>query len=115
MGSFAKAVFLALALLVGQAWAEKYGAIAYSPATGKYGYSSDCATRAGAEKLALSNCIASDARIAIWVKDGWAALYRNSNGAWHSAWSGNSRQEAESIAKSKVPGGTLLCWVFSGR
>ena len=106
---------LALLLNSAQAWAEKYGAIAYSPDSGKYGYSSDCGTRERAESLALSHCIAVDARVAIWVKDGWAALYKNSGGQWHTAWSSNSREDAEAIARSKVPNGRLICWIYSGR
>ncbi len=101
-------------LLAAQAWAEKYGAIAYSPATGKWGYSNQCDSRQRAEQIAMENCPAADARVAIWVKNGWAALCRNSSGAWHSAWSSNSLEEAERIARAKVPGGKRVCWVYSG-
>lgn len=107
--------FLLLCLLAAQAWADKYGAIAYSPASGKWGYSNDCDTRARAEQIAMANCPAGDARIAIWVKNGWAALYSNSQGIWYSGWSANSREDAERIARSRVPGGNLLCWVYSGK
>lgn len=115
--TFLRTVLLLLILTLTsiQAWAEKYGAIAYSPATGKYGYSNDCHSKEGAEKLALSNCPARDARIAIWVVDGWAVVYKNSQGAWNSAWSSKSLEDAKAIAKGKVPNGQLVCWVYSGQ
>ena len=97
------------------AWADLFGAIAYSPTTGKYGYSNQCDTRAEAERLALSCCLEPDARVAVWVKNGWAVIYRNSSGAWFSAWSSSSRAAAERIAQKKVPGGRLHCWVYSGK
>lgn len=107
---------LAVMMLQVQAWADKFGAIAYSPSTGQYSYSNNCRSRAQAEEMALARCLEPDARIAVWVKDGWAVLYRNPDtGAWKTAWSVNNRQEAEFIAQSSVPGGSLLCWVFSGR
>ncbi len=113
--------FRILLILVGltfipvQAWAEKYGAIAYSPASGKFGYSNNSQTRAGAERLALYNCRSGDVRIAIWVKNGWAVVYRNSTGAWNSAWSSESLNTAKAIARAKVPNGQLVCWVYSGK
>lgn len=108
-------VLVGLTFIPVQAWAEKYGAIAYSPASGKYGYSNNSQTRAVAERVALSNCSSRDVRIAIWVKDGWAVVYRNSRGAWNSAWSSESLENAKAIARSKVPNGQLVCWVYSGK
>lgn len=53
---------------------DRYGALSYSPKTGKYGYSWNHTTRAAAEKAALAECKADDAKIVTWVKFGWAAL-----------------------------------------
>src|SRR5438552_1120659 len=53
---------------------DRYGAIAFSPSTGKYGYSYDCGSRAQAERIALSYCKESDARPLTWVQFGWAVL-----------------------------------------
>ena len=43
---------------------NSFAAIAYSPATGKYGYVTDERSRAAAEKGALEKCGAEDVRIA---------------------------------------------------
>jgi hypothetical protein len=53
---------------------SSYAAIAYSPATGKYGYAYDYRSRKAAEKAALEQCGADDARIACWVNFGFCAL-----------------------------------------
>lgn len=63
--------------------------------------------------LAPSNCPSHDARIAIWVKNGWAALYWNPSCTWNSTWSSESLDKAKAIAMRKVPNGHLECWVSS--
>jgi serine/threonine-protein kinase len=96
-------------------WAD-YGAIAYSPATGKYGYSYNCDSLAEAERIALRNCRASDATVKVWVENGWAALAVNNNGAYGWGWSTSSLADAEATALSNVSGGGghILCWCASG-
>ena len=53
---------------------DRYGALVYSPKTGKYGYSWNHATREAAEKAALAQCKEPDAKVLTWVKFGWAVL-----------------------------------------
>jgi hypothetical protein len=53
---------------------SRYGALAYSPKTGKYGYAWDQLTRTAAEELARAECKANDAKVLAWVRTGWAAL-----------------------------------------
>ena len=53
---------------------DHYAAIAYSPATGSYGYSYGCATSSRAEAIALGHCKGEDARIVCWVHNGFCAL-----------------------------------------
>jgi hypothetical protein len=53
---------------------DRYGALVYSPKTGKYGYSWNHTTREAAEKAALAECKEPDAKVLTWVKFGWAAL-----------------------------------------
>src|SRR5436190_6267409 len=53
---------------------DKYGALVYSPKTGKYGYSWNHDSRAAAEKAALAQCKEPDAKVLTWVKFGWAVL-----------------------------------------
>ena len=51
-----------------------YAVIAYSPATGEYGYTSECSTFEEAEKVAVSRCKAPDARLGVWARNQWCAL-----------------------------------------
>src|SRR5205809_1353261 len=44
---------------------QLYGAIAYSPSTGRHGWSSRARDQATAERTALDYCAAPDARIAV--------------------------------------------------
>ncbi len=73
-----------------------YAAIAYSQATGRYGYAYDYRSRKSAEQAAVRNCKADDAKAVCWVNAGWCALalgddqkcygtgYTYGNGATHS-------------------------------
>jgi hypothetical protein len=93
-----------------------YGAIAYSPATGKYGYSHNCGSLAEARVIALQNYPVSDAQIVVWVENGWAALAVNDSGAYGWGWSTYSLAEAELYALNNVRGGggRIRCWIASG-
>lgn len=53
---------------------DRYGALVYSPKTGKYGYSWNHPTRSAAERAALAECKEDDAKVLTWVKFGWAVL-----------------------------------------
>jgi len=55
-------------------YGSSYAAIAYSPATGKFGYSYNYGSRSSAERAALANCPQADARIVTWVHNGFCAL-----------------------------------------
>lgn len=79
-----------------------FGAIAYSPSTGKFGYSYNYRNRATAEKVALQNCRAADARVVGWVNAGFLALALGSDkSCWGIGWShgsGSSNTEAKDEA-----------------
>jgi hypothetical protein len=79
-----------------------YAAIAYSPATGKYGYSYNYRSRSAAESAALRNCPASDARIVCWVNNGFCSLaLGNDRSSWGVGWSwGNGASTAEANANA---------------
>ncbi len=51
-----------------------FGAIAYSPSTGAYGYAYNGVTRWQAESAAVSYCGVFDCRSAVWVNNGCASL-----------------------------------------
>src|SRR4051812_5573035 len=84
-------VAIALAALpqpaAGQQAQDRYAAIAYSPATGRYGYCSQHAGRLeDAKACALKQVNAADARVVIWARNAWCALARGDNGAYGYAW-----------------------------
>jgi len=111
--------FLAVMFLVGAiaAAAEAdFAAIAYSPATGEWGYAHGPQSLATVQNAALDKCNKVDARLAIWVQNGWAALAKAPNGTYGWSWSATSRAEAEAAAKKQAgDGATTVCWVFSGK
>ena len=65
---------------------DTYAAVAYSPATGKYGYAWNHRSRYLAERAALSKCPAADARVVGWVKGGWLVLAVGDNNAYGTGW-----------------------------
>ena len=83
---------------------DTYAAIAYSPATGKYGYANDCYSREIAERTALRYCVADDARIVGWVCNGFVALAVGkveADGAWGTGISNDARA-SNTTAKSRA-------------
>ena len=82
----------------GAAMADNYGAIAYSPSSGGYGYSYDHLSRRDAENRAMAECRARarGCRIAIWFRNSCGSVARGTNG-WGSAWA-ESAQAAERAA-----------------
>src|SRR5579871_6092055 len=61
--------------------ADNYGAIAYSPSTGNYGYSYRWPTREKAESVARSYCKETDTEILTWFKgDWWGCLVMDLDG-----------------------------------
>ena len=65
-----------LAMGTTAASAAEFGAIAYSPGTGSYGYSHNYATRGQAERVAQSSCLnyAGDCRVIVYFYNACAAL-----------------------------------------
>jgi serine/threonine-protein kinase len=109
------------ALLFGTAQvsrADAFGAIAYSPSTGNYGYWYGANCLAAAEVGALSGCNAPDRQVVATVENGWAALAVNNNGGWGYGWSTNCLAEAEGYALNGAGGpccgAHILCQVASG-
>jgi serine/threonine-protein kinase len=78
---------------------DTFAAIAYSPATGKYGIAYDRLSRKSAEQDALSNCAVEDARIVCWVNYGFCALAVGSDQAyWGVGWSKTDNTDAKQKA-----------------
>lgn len=85
----------------GQIWVspDTFAAVAYSPATGRYGIAYDRLSRKSAEKEALSKCAGEDARIVCWVNKGFCALALGHDKAhWGSGWSDENDTKAKQAA-----------------
>ena len=73
------ALLLCLAFVHSASARGPFCAIAYSPSTYKVGWSHSWPNRASAESTALANCNTYDARIVVWVSNGYAALAIDKN------------------------------------
>lgn len=108
------ALVVVLPLLAAPAFAE-YGAIAYSPQTGRYGYSYNYWYLGDAESDALANCDAPDGEIVAWCRNEYCALAVADDGSYGYS-SGPTQASAEAAALSYCtgPNAHILCWDYSG-
>ena len=99
---------LLLVVLVGcQTSADRYGAIALSDTTGRWGSSYDLATQASAEEAALRYCNADDCQVVVWFANTCGAVARRPD---FVAWGlGETREVAEDAALAEC--GTDACQV----
>jgi hypothetical protein len=80
---------------------DKYGAVAYSVKTGKYGYGYNYGTRAQAERAALSEVKADDAKVLTWVQYGWIVLVIADDGAYgYDEVHGDGVSDKDAVAKA---------------
>jgi hypothetical protein len=101
------------------AWADNYfGAIAYAPSTGRYGYSYGKDCLATAEVVAAGNCLGPDRRVVVWVANGYAALAVNHNGGYGAAWSTTCQADADqaalNFAGGPACGAHIVCEMATG-
>ena len=112
-------MLVAACLGSGQAAADNYGAIAYSPSTRALGWSYDYRSRSAAESVALGNCRkhAGDCIVPLWFRNACGALATGSNG-YGTGW-GTSRGLAESYAlqscRRHTGGCSVRRWVCTTR
>src|ERR1700753_557854 len=95
--------------------AADWGAIAVSPRTGKVGVSYDYSSAHRAKKRALHECHQLGCRVAVWVKNQWAALVLKHNGVF-VARVGTTKNLAFSTARPPAhdPTAKKIAYVFSG-
>lgn len=79
--------------------ADRYGAIAYSVASGAIGVAADNASQDEAESVALANCRAEagqadDCKNVMWVRNACAVLAIGDDGGWGTHW-GQDKATAE--------------------
>jgi hypothetical protein len=100
------------ALLPGSASAaDNYGAIAFSQATGSYGYTYDYGSRGSAEQGALNNC-SGRCSIVLWFKNACGALATGNGSGYGTGWAG-TRRRAEGIAMSNCQERTNACSILA--
>jgi serine/threonine-protein kinase len=85
---------------------DSFGAIAYSEKTGKYGYACNKPSRDIAETLARRYCKAQDpkaddAKVVVWVHNGFCAPAVGDRGAWGIGWS-NGNGASNTAAKERA-------------
>ena len=59
-----------------------YGAIAYSPASGAFGYSDNYGSESQADNRALSECGKTDCVVASWFYNNCGAVVASADGTW---------------------------------
>jgi hypothetical protein len=95
-----------------------FGAIAYAPSTGCYGYSYGKDCQAAAANVALQNCNGPDRRVVVWVAGGYAALAVNNNGGFGAAWSTACQADADRAALNFAGGpgcgAHIICEMATG-
>ncbi len=86
---------------------RSYGAIAYSPGSGAFGYSDGYANQTVAESRALSECGKADCAVGTWFYNNCGAVATSDNGAWgggHGPTALRARGDAEETCNRR--GGT---------
>lgn len=78
---------------------DYYGAISYSPSTGKYGYSYDYNYRSGAESAARNQCARRDCSTLLWFRNACGSLAVGRNG-YGSGWGSNRARAKREALKS---------------
>lgn len=107
-GAAAAAALSALTVSPATAAADTYIAIAFSPATGVYGWANNASTRADAENAAMGYCAqygGTDCRVAAWAVNGCAALAVDAD-SWNGGWA-STLAAAEANAMKGNGGGTI--------
>jgi hypothetical protein len=106
---------LAMALAAPALAAADWGAIAVSPRTGKVGVSYSYPTAKRAKRRALHECHQLGCRVAVWVRNQYAALVLKRNGVF-VAGVGTSKHAAFHKARERAHefSAKKYAWVFSG-
>jgi serine/threonine protein kinase, bacterial len=96
---------------------DKWGALAYSDSTGRYGFAYDYASQAAAINAAVERCKARDCRGVVWFRNSCGAFAKG-DGAY--GWGiGDSRAlaEAKALAECRKRGGDcrIIQWACTSR
>jgi serine/threonine protein kinase, bacterial len=110
-------ISVALASGTGAGNRDKWGALAYSESSGRYGFAYDYASQAEAINSAVERCKARDCRGVVWFRNSCGAFAKG-DGAY--GWGvGDSRAVAESkaLAECRKRGGgcRMIQWACTSR
>jgi hypothetical protein len=107
---------VALLLVLPAAAQADWGAIAVDPLTGRYGVSYDYNTARGAQQRAKVECHGKHCKVAVWVRNGYAALVQKRSNGFYFAGYGKTKQAAFKRATPRAPesGARHVTSVFSG-
>lgn len=114
------AIFALVSMLATARAQDFYGAIAYSPSNGAYGYSYDYESRARAETEAVRSCAqhGSGCRVAIWFRNACGAIAVGQRGGYGTGWAGNrSGAEGTAVAncRTRDSGCRIRSWACTTR
>lgn len=97
---------------------HKFGAIAYSESSGRWGTSYNYKSRAEAEQAALNRCREADCAVKIWFRNACGALAVGKGNCMGWAWARN-RSEAERKAldwcRRNGEDCSVTCWACTDR
>jgi serine/threonine-protein kinase len=96
---------------------QRFGAIAYSESSGRFGSSWQFTNQYDAEQQAVSSCNRPDCRTVVWFKNGCGSLARARNGAIVYAWRGSltdAKLRASNRCTAQWGSCKLICSVCSG-
>jgi Domain of unknown function (DUF4189) len=86
----------------GQSWCQRqsqsYGAIAYGPTSGNWGWSNKWGTKGGAERYALKKCASRDCRVVTWFNHQCGAVAADNATGDYGYDSGTTKGRAEAGA-----------------
>lgn len=112
---FGLGIAASILALPAAAFADSFGAIAYSRSSGALGWSYDHSSRRSAEGAAVNSCGRYDCKV-LWFKNGCGAVAAGPDG-WGSGWGGN-RRRAEREAYNSCSNNSDQCrvirWQCSG-
>lgn len=96
---------------------SKWGAIAYSYATGKYGLSYDYPTQAQAINSAVERCKAPDCKAVVWFENGCGAFARGTNTRGWGIGQTRALAEERALAECRKGGGgcRIVAWACTTR
>lgn len=93
------------------AYTNYWGAIAYSQATGRWGYSRHWLSEVNARRVAIKNCKADDAEVVIVVGNYWCALALGDDVTAYGTGHSKDADEARKFALEECKKRTTNCKV----